>query len=609
MPYQTVPPGAKPGGASTSNPVGSGRGVVQGYRVDPFNVQQADMPMLQAMPVRRAEQKLGEIQRGAELALMHPFFPETRRYRDVLWIAPFIGILIAMFTASIFFAGSIGAPRIDNLAVSSATSLLANETASLDAVGSAGIRNNVTDTLTTALDVDVGENSTLENGTEVSDQNASADDSDNSGVAPSSAAVNETSMPASIDLTSSNSSTGNSTGINQVTNLPGLGAVMMAGTVGALVSLGAAAGYIVLARTRPACVVWTSLLFSPCLLVVVGIVVTLFGVFALGILMILIGALSITCIFYCYRPLIPFTISLVAVISGVMIKHPGLIAVSALGSFAGLIWSMLCGLTFIGAFLLFENQLEGAKQGQLYAIYFFSVLIFVWGGQVVYNVCHVTYCGLFGRWYCGRNEANALRTSLKVALTTSFGSICFGSFMIAAIRALEAVVRQARVQAQEEQNILSCILLLVLECAVQCIGDILEYFSEWAYVQCAVRGVSFFEAARITYSMITCANLGYVIQDLLINSVVNLGALLCAAVGCGAGAITGFALSQSTGAVAGAVIGFFAGLMSGGSAAGVLTSGSKTLLVMWAENPEPFRRAYPGIHAEFEQRILAKIVS
>jgi hypothetical protein len=180
--------------------------------------------------------------------------------------------------------------------------------------------------------------------------------------------------------------------------------------------------------------------------------------------------------------------------------------------------------------------------------------------------------------------------------------------LIAAIRALEVVLRQARHQAQEEGNPLSCILLLVLECVAQCIGDILEYFSEWAYVQCAVRGVSFFDAARITYSMCSCANLLYVIQDLLINSVVNLGALLCAAVGCGVGSATGFVVGQGPAAIAGAVIGFFAGLMTGGSAAGVLTSGTKTLLAMWAENPEPFRRAYPEIHAEFELRILAKMV-
>merc|ERR1719188_1257394 len=105
-----------------------------------------------------------------------------------------------------------------------------------------------------------------------------------------------------------------------------------------------------------------------------------------------------------------------------------------------------------------------------------------------------------------------------------------------------------------------CVLLVLLECVVSCLGDILEYFSEWSYVQCAVRGVSFIEAARITYSMITCANLYFVIQDLLINSVVSLCAILCAAAGGGPCTI------------AGAVVGLISGLLFGGATAGILTS-------------------------------------
>merc|ERR1712232_155998 len=267
----------------------------------------------------------------------------------------------------------------------------------------------------------------------------------------------------------------------------------------------------------------------------------------------------------------------------------------------------MCGIVFFGAYQEYGKDLQNDSSYVQYAVIFVGALVYVWGAQVAYALRHVTYCGVFGRWYF--DKTGGVTQSLRVALTTSFGSICFGSFLIAAIRAMEAVVRQARYQAQEEGSTLSCILLLVLECVVQCIGDILECFSEWAYVQCAVRGVSFIDAARITYSMCTCANVLYIIQDLLINSVVNLGALLCAAIGCGVGAGTGFVTGRGIGAIGGAVIGFFAGLMAGGSAAGVLTSGTKTLLAMWAENPEPFRRTYPEIHAEFELRILAKIAA
>uniref|UniRef100_A0A7S3GYN8 Choline transporter-like protein n=1 Tax=Spumella elongata TaxID=89044 RepID=A0A7S3GYN8_9STRA len=179
--------------------------------------------------------------------------------------------------------------------------------------------------------------------------------------------------------------------------------------------------------------------------------------------------------------------------------------------------------------------------------------------------------------------------------------------MVAAVRALEFVIRQARVEAQQDGNAVCCVILLLLECVVSCLGDMLEYFSEWAYVQCAVRGVSFIEAARITYSMMTCANMQYVISDLLINSVVNLGAIFSGAVGGGVGAAAGWAIAGESAALSGAVIGGWSGLVAGSAAVGVLSSGAKTMLALWAEDPEPLRRLRPEMHEELERRITSKL--
>merc|ERR1719401_1470710 len=109
------------------------------------------------------------------------------------------------------------------------------------------------------------------------------------------------------------------------------------------------------------------------------------------------------------------------------------------------------------------------------------------------------------------------------------------------------------------------------------------------------------------YAMMTCANLMFVVQDLLIDSVVFLGALLCGVLGGGAGALVGATFGAPELILAGAVIGLWTGLMAGGSAAGILSSGTKTILVLWAEDPEPLRRMEPTIHQEFETRIMGKL--
>jgi len=263
-------------------------------------------------------------------------------------------------------------------------------------------------------------------------------------------------------------------------------------------------------------------------------------------------------------------------------------------------------VAFVGASVHRKDDLKNASRGQEYGIYFALCFLTVWGMQVFCNICHVTYCGVFGRWY-HRVDGTPLTKSLAVACTTSFGSICFGSFLIAAVRALEMTISAARRDAQEEGNILCCVILLVLECVVACLGDILDYFSDWAYVQCAVRGVSFFEAARITYSMMTCANAYAVVQDLLINSVVSLGALLCGLVGCGVGAFTGWQCTRLQAViVTGGGGGFIFGSVAGCAAASILSSGTKTILALWAENPEPLKRNHPDIHQAFENRVATQ---
>jgi len=300
-------------------------------------------------------------------------------------------------------------------------------------------------------------------------------------------------------------------------------------------------------------------------------------------------------------------IKLVKCVASVTNQNPMIVGVALLGSMSAIAWTILCAITFAGVYIQQEGQINSQSRGAQYVLMFVAAIIFYWGAQVAYNISHVTYCGVFGRWYFKKNQAMPLRESLRVALTTSFGSISFGSFLIAAVRALELVVNQAKRDAAEEGNFVTMILLCVVEMIISCLGDILEYFSEWAYVQCAVRGASFLEAAKITYSLCTCSSLQYVMQDLLVNSVVNLGALVCGGAGAGAGAAVGAAMGGRAKIIAGALMGLWAGILSGAAAIGVISSGTKTILALWAEDSEPLRQTHPEIHEEFETRIVSKM--
>jgi hypothetical protein len=57
-------------------------------------------------------------------------------------------------------------------------------------------------------------------------------------------------------------------------------------------------------------------------------------------------------------------------------------------------------------------------------------------------------------------------------ITTSFGSICFGSLLVAIVQALRGIAQAA--QNNDDAAILACIA----QCILACIQSILEYFNK-----------------------------------------------------------------------------------------------------------------------------------
>lgn len=78
-------------------------------------------------------------------------------------------------------------------------------------------------------------------------------------------------------------------------------------------------------------------------------------------------------------------------------------------------------------------------------------------GPVALKLC-------FRRWFAPAEAASfcsrALLDSMTRALTFSFGSICFGSFLVALVQALRALERHTR--DSEDMQILSCIIQCIL---------------------------------------------------------------------------------------------------------------------------------------------------
>jgi len=374
-------------------------------------------------------------------------------------------------------------------------------------------------------------------------------------------------------------------------------------------------------------IVWTSLLFCPLLMLAAAAAMPLLlhvkqdALIASGVLAIA-ALLQLFCVFCCWRRLIPFTVEVLRCVASVLVQHPSLVIVSLMGFVASLAWTVLAAVAFMGIFDKMQHDSETHCRGNrsschstdndkamFYGLYFLVTLIFVWGSTVFLNVCHVTNCGVFGRWYFGKHAS--VRRSMGVALTTSFGSICLGSLIVAVIQAIESVLNQMRRQAQREgANIAVVAILCALECIVTCIKDIVEAFTYFAYVQVAVRGLSFMQSARATWGLCTWRNVPSIIATCLVGSVVSFGALMC---GVASGLLGFFAakacqpthISKETlefTDTANLIIGMVLGLIVASTALNTLRSGFATIVVCWAEHNEALCSLQPELHNSFSQR-------
>ena len=286
--------------------------------------------------------------------------------------------------------------------------------------------------------------------------------------------------------------------------------------------------------------VQTSLIFSVVSSGVVGVVGFVLGDMILGIL----GVVSFL-VGICYArivwPRIPFAAANLQTAVTAIQQNMGLMAVAMgftvlafgwtlpwfLGLGDALAGSKLPVVFFLVRIINFTNRLvclEWSKEtrGAIVLTFSFSrqlqFLSYYWVHQVCQNTVHVTTAGTVATWWFVPDEASswwsqALTDSLVRSTTYSFGSICFGSFLVALVQALRALEHYAR------DNDDFSMLLCLIQCILQCIERIIEYINRWAYVYVGMYGFSYLEAGRNVVQLFQNKGWTVVITDDLADNV------------------------------------------------------------------------------------------
>lgn len=97
--------------------------------------------------------------------------------------------------------------------------------------------------------------------------------------------------------------------------------------------------------------------------------------------------------------------------------------------------------------------------------------------------------GTVGHWWFEPSEAShccssAVINSFIRTVTTSFGSVCFGSLIVAVIQALKMLANTARQEGDSGEC--GAILLCLAECILACLASIVEYFNKVRVRKCVV---------------------------------------------------------------------------------------------------------------------------
>ena len=234
----------------------------------------------------------------------------------------------------------------------------------------------------------------------------------------------------------------------------------------------------------------------------------------------------------------------------------------------------------------FERGNDQDVNGGDVVLIIFALLTFYWTTQVLFNMIHVTVSGVAATWYfCGDAymPKNPTIASFKRASTTSFGSICFGSLLVAIVQVLRAL---ARSQRDSEHPFIAC----VIECILGCVERLVRYFNRYAFVYVAMYGSSYIESAKRTFELAQNCAYEALWNDNLIGMTLTMTAL-------GMSFISFLVFYVAFNSAAFGSIAFFICLAVHIQLFRVIDSTVVTLFVCFAEEPNLLAQNNPDLYA------------
>jgi len=328
-----------------------------------------------------------------------------------------------------------------------------------------------------------------------------------------------------------------------------------------------------------------------------------------GVIGAMVFALMI-CYAFAVRSRIPFaTANLVTALTGVR-SNCGLFPMAYISVLVAFGWSLLWTVAFVAILDRTTPCSEQNQDGTSCAIYgspnygylFLLFVSYFYTHQVIQNVVHCTTAGVVGTWWLVPEEAQsccspAVRDSWCRSMTTSFGSICFGSLVVAVIQALRQLANAAR--NNDDAN---AILICIVDCILSCLESLAEYINKWAFVYVGIYGQKYLQAGKSVMELFVNRGWEAIIADDLVGmtlSFVSIGVgLVTGAVGVGIAVAAPQWFSgdvNDTVKIAVFVLGLIIGLVLASIMLSIVGSAVNATIVLFAESPAEFQQNHPEL--------------
>lgn len=225
-------------------------------------------------------------------------------------------------------------------------------------------------------------------------------------------------------------------------------------------------------------------------------------------------------------------------VTGIISLYPSTIFVGVVGLVLQTAFAALFFFTVFGWIVRFQesgttdSRGNTTYNGSFYALYVFLLFSFYWTTQVIKTTVHVIVSGVFATYYFSSLQnvdgsvsvqaKNPTSASTKRALTTSFGSICYGSMIIALLQTIRALLRMAANQAAGDGNLVGYFCAICAECFLSFIEGLVQYFNMYAYTQVAIYGKDYCSAAKATWNLVKRKGVDAIISLFLLTQTIIL---------------------------------------------------------------------------------------